>query len=73
MGHVRVVTEFFNSSTTRFEILKKVIGEVLPASRRSHLIDICRRWVERIDGLDVFLELYDAVVRSLETIMLNLD
>ncbi|XP_065068785.1 52 kDa repressor of the inhibitor of the protein kinase-like [Rhopilema esculentum] len=74
MGHVRVVTEFFNSSTTRFEILKKVIREVLPASRRSHLIDVCRtRWVERIDGLDVFLELYDAVVRSLETIMLNLD
>eukprot|EP00795_Rhopilema_esculentum_P015975 gene15975-biopygen5349 len=74
MGHVHVVTEFFNSSTTRFEILKKVIREVLPASRRSHLIDVCRtRWGERIDGLDVFLELYDAVVRSLETIMLNLD
>ena len=29
MGNVRVVTEFFNSSTTRFDILKKVISFLL--------------------------------------------
>ena len=43
-------------------------------SRHRHLIDVCRtRWVARLDGLDVFTELYEAVAHCLEATMLNAD
>ena len=31
------------------------------------------RWIQRIDGLEVFLELYEAIVATLETIKANAD
>ena len=52
----------------------KLVKDMLPESRHSHLIDVCRtRWLARIDGLDVFAELFVTIVCSLEAIKFNED
>ena len=72
MGHVRVVSLFFNSSPKRFDLLTKTMKELLPNANHTHLFDVCRtRWIGRIDGLDVFVEIFRAIVRSLEIIKCN--
>ena len=72
MGHVKVVSDFLNVSPKRFDLLTKKIKELYPSARHTHLIDVCRtRWVSRIDGLDVFIEVFVPVVDSLETIKDN--
>ena len=69
---VRVKAVFFNVSPKRFSLLTKKIQEFNPNARHNHLIDVCRtRWVARIDGLDVFAEVLEPVVNSLETIKDN--
>eukprot|EP00794_Sanderia_malayensis_P016514 gene16514-18165_t len=73
MSHVRVVSEFFNNSPKRFKLLSDKIKE-LPNARHFRLIDVCRtRWVARLDGLDVFVEVLVAIVEPLELIKLNSD
>ena len=72
MGHVKAVSDFFNVSPKRFSLLTQKIQEFNPSARHNHLIDVCRtRWVARIDGLDVFAEVFSLVVGSLETIKDN--
>lgn len=72
MDNVRVTSEFFNYSPKRFDLLKQKIKAMLPQARHCHLIDVCRtRWVARIDGLGVFIEIYSAIVASLEEISNN--
>ena len=69
MGHVRVVSLFFNSSPKRFDLLTKTIKELLPNANHTHLLDVCRtQWIARIDGLDIFVQIFCAVVRCLEII-----
>ena len=61
MGYARVVSDFFNSSPKRFDFLAKEIKELTHSTRHIHLIDVCRtRWVARIDGQDVFIEVFNA-------------
>ena len=74
MEHVRVVSEFFNFSPKRFELLVKTIEEMLPNANHKRLINVCKtRWVARIDGLDVFIEVFTAIVRCFEIIKANID
>ena len=74
MGHVRVVSDFFNNSPKRFKVLSETIKELFPNARHNRLIDVCRtRWIARLDGLDVFAEVLAAVVRSLDVMRLNVD
>ena len=62
MDNVRVTSEFFNNSPKRFDLLKQKIKEMLPEARHTHLIDVCRtKWVARLDGLSVFIEIYSAI------------
>ncbi|XP_065683362.1 52 kDa repressor of the inhibitor of the protein kinase-like [Hydra vulgaris] len=57
MSNIRVISQFFNFSPKRFDVLKKKIEEMFPKAHHSRLIDVCRtRWIARIDGLDVFIE-----------------
>ena len=77
MGHVRVVTEFFNIHPKRFALLSERIQQLLPSVRHKHLIDVCRtHWVQRVDGLAVgfrgLVEVFVAVVDSLEAIKNNI-
>ena len=74
MEHVRVTSEFFNFSPKRFDLLVKTIEEICPTSSHRRLINVCRtRWVARIDGLSVFIEVFPAIVKCLETIRDNAD
>ena len=74
MDHVRVASQFFNFSPKRFKLLVKTIKEICPASSHMCLINVCKiRWVARIDGLSVFIEIFLAVVKCFETIRDNVD
>ena len=72
MSRVKSVSDFFNMHPKRFALLAMKIKEIKPSSRHVHLIDVCRtRWIARIDGLDVFVEVFEGVVLALETIKNN--
>ncbi len=72
MGHVKAVSDFFNIHPKRFSVLTDKIKEILPSSRHTKLIDVCRtRWIARIEGLDVFVEIFEGVVAALEEIKNN--
>jgi hypothetical protein len=72
MGHVKMVSYFFNNSPKRFVLLEKQIKESEPTARHTHLIDVCRtRWLARIDGLDILFEVYQAIINAFVTIKDN--
>ncbi|XP_065683294.1 52 kDa repressor of the inhibitor of the protein kinase-like [Hydra vulgaris] len=72
MSNVRVISQFFNFSPKRFDVLKKKIEEMFPKAHHSRLIDVCRtRWIARIDGLDVFIEVLPAIIKCFELIINN--
>nr|XP_002161386.3 52 kDa repressor of the inhibitor of the protein kinase-like [Hydra vulgaris] len=69
MDHVRIVSDFFNNSPKRLEDLSTKIVELCPKSSFQKTINVCRtRWIERIDGLEAFIELYPAIIASLTCI-----
>ena len=68
------VTRSFEYSPKKEALLVQKLKDVCPESRRHKLLDVCKtRWIQRIDGLEVFLELYEAIVAMLETIKANAD
>ena len=72
MEHVRVATEFLNFSPKRFELLVKTIEELLPSANHNRLVNVCKtRWVARIDGLSVFIEVFPAIVKCFQIIRDN--
>ena len=43
-------------------------------SQKRRLVDVCRtRWVERIEGLDTFIELFIPLYNTLEETTLNVE
>ena len=72
MNTVRVVSDFFNNSPKRFDLITKKIKESYPRVSHTKLTDVCCTcWLARIDGLEIFIELFVAVVKSLEVIKDN--
>ena len=72
MGNVRVISDFFNNSPKRQQLLEAMIKEHLPDSRQSTLIDVCRtRWVKRIDGLSRFCKMHFSITEALSAIRDN--
>ena len=68
------VTRSFEYSPKKEALLVQKVKDVCPESCRHKLLDVCKtRWIQRIDGLEVFLELYEAIVAMLETIKANAD
>ena len=68
-----MVTEFFNIHPKQFKLLSERIQQLLPSVRHKHLIDVCEICrVQRVDGLAVFIEVFVAVVDSLEAIKNNI-
>ena len=54
--------------------MEKVIKENFPEVTRKRLLDVCRtRWLERIDGVDLFEDLFLAILMTLEEIFFNLE
>ena len=56
------------------KILTTNVKELCPESLKARISDVCRnRWVERVDGLDVFQELFVALVTIFKDMSLNHD
>ncbi|XP_065664828.1 52 kDa repressor of the inhibitor of the protein kinase-like [Hydra vulgaris] len=69
MNHIKEVSYYFNLSIKRNSILETMVSEHCLDKKKTKLRDVCRtRWLERIDGLDTFQELYVPIVYSLEAI-----
>ena len=71
--NVRIISDFFNNSTKRYERFLEVIEKCMPADDAlTKLINICRtRWVQRIEGLSRFKDAYKATFTALKTIGTN--
>ena len=68
MEHVKSVSNFFSVHPKR-ALLEQQVKKMLPSARHRHLLDVCRtRWVSRIDGLDVFVEIFIAIIGSFEIV-----
>ena len=62
MDAIKAISFIFNLSPKRQEYLEKVIKENFPEVTRKKLLDVCRtRWLERIDGVDLFEDLFLAM------------
>ena len=74
MDAIKAISYFFNLSPKRQEHLEKVIKENFPEVAIKKLLDVCRtRWLERIDGVDLFEDLFLAILMTLEEIFFNLE
>ena len=68
LKHVKEVTNFINISQTRNIPFEKAVHDSSETdSKKTRLPDVCRtRWVERIEGLDTFEELFVSVYNLLD-------
>ncbi|XP_057295877.1 52 kDa repressor of the inhibitor of the protein kinase-like [Hydractinia symbiolongicarpus] len=74
LERVKELSYFFNLSQVRQQLLEANILRHCPEAKKKKLIDVCRtRWIERIIGLDIFQELFVAIVYTLEDMSMNLD
>ena len=74
MTNIKEISYFFNLSMPRNSCLKDKILQVFPDSSKHKPKDICRtRWVQRIEGMDVFQELFVPVYHFLLTVKENND
>ena len=63
------VTRFLEYSLKKEALLVQRVKDVCPEFRCHKLLDVGRtHWIQRIDGLEVFLELFEAIVVTLEII-----
>ena len=73
MGTVSEVSKFFEHGK-RQDKLEEVIESELPEVRKKRVKPLCRtRWVERHDSLEVFVELYPAIIGALSDIAYGKD
>lgn len=69
---VQQVTRSFKYSPKKEALLVQKVTDVCLESRRHKLLDVCKtHWIQRIDGLEVFLELYENIVATLETMQIQ--
>ena len=74
MAAIKAISYFFNLSPKRQEHLGKVIKENFPEVTRKKLLDVCRRrCLEHIDRVDLFEDLFRAILMTLEEIFFDLE
>ena len=74
MDRVRCISDFFNNSPRRQQLLEHTIKNLKLDVKHTKLLDVCRtRWILRIDGLARFLEMYEAIVETMLIISQNSD
>ena len=70
--YIKDISYFFNFCESRQQMLDRNIEEYSPDSSKRKLKDICRtRWVERIEGLDVFYELFVPLFHTFQEMSTN--
>ena len=68
MGTVSAVSKFFEHGKRQDKLVEGV-ESTLPDSKKKRVKPLCRtRWVERFSALEVFIDLYPAIVSSLQDI-----
>ena len=74
MGTMGEICRYFGFSPKRQGVLETKIDELCPNSKHKKLKDVCKtRWVQRLDSLEVFIELLPAITETLDEIRLNTD
>ena len=74
MTNIMEISYFFNFSVPHKNCIKNKILLYCPESLKHKLKDFCRtRWIERIEGMDVFKELFVPVYYSLLVMKENND
>ena len=75
MKHVKDVSNFINISQTRNMPFEEIVHNYPDReSQKRRLVDVCRtRWVERIEGLDTFIELFIPLYNTLKQMTLNVE
>ena len=70
MKHVKDVLNFINISQTRNMPFKEKVHNYSDTdTQKRRLVDVCQtRWVERVGGLDMFIELFVPLYDTLEEI-----
>ena len=74
MNKIKSLSYFFNFSQNRQQLLQKHINELYPEASKTKLKDVCRtRWVERIDGMEVFEELFVPLFVTLDAMSVSIN
>ncbi|XP_065642801.1 52 kDa repressor of the inhibitor of the protein kinase-like [Hydra vulgaris] len=74
LAHVKDVSYFLNLSPTRQQSLEEHIERTAPVAGKKKLKDVCRtHWVEKVNILDTFQELFIPLVSCLEEMSLNVN
>ena len=72
MTQVQELSSFFNNSQNQQIIFEKNILIQSKDSKKKKLKDVCRtRWVERVDGMNVFEDLFIPIFFTLKEMSLN--
>ena len=69
---IKELSYFFNLSDGRQMLLEKNVLKYCPDSNKMKLKDVCRtRWIERVNGMDIFQELFVPIFFTLSEMSLN--
>ena len=72
MANVKKVNDYFDKSPKRMQFFRRILKESLPEVGYTRIKDVCRtRWVERIDGLNRFEDIFGVIVSVLTMIKNN--
>ena len=73
-NYIKDISYFFNFCEKRQQMLVRNIEDYCPEAEKKKLKDICRtRWIERIEGIDTFFQLFVPLFYTLEAMSLNLN
>ena len=72
MDRVKAISYFLNFSPIQADYLQNSVKKYEQGRTKWKLIDVCHTlWIGRIDGLDVFEELFTYIVKTLECFSVN--
>lgn len=72
LGVVGEITNLFRNNALASDLLKAKISNLLPASKKTRLTGLCQtRFIERQVAITEFIELFPAIVESLEELSLS--
>ena len=72
MEQIKEISNFFNFSVLRNYSLSEKVKGYAPNAQRQKLLDVCRTsWLERIDRMSIFEELFVSICHSLREMKEN--
>ena len=72
MKNIEVISNFFNHSPKRQILLDQMVQKFLPNYKHTKSLNVCRTlWVLRLDGLERFLVMYEAIFEAMSKIRDN--